>query len=280
MGVPGDFEVEVCSRCGAGVTFPAAGRAELASYYPSGYQAYEATQGGVLGMVSRAIRGWQSFRALRSEPLASLREMQPGRAVDIGCGRGDLGATLIERGWSVTGVEPSAAACEVAASRGIDVRHGDVSAAELEASSYDVATLRHSLEHTNDPVADLRLIAAALRPGGQVMIIVPNFGGWQARRFGSRWYHLDVPRHRVHFGPEALRTALEAAGLEPVRLGTSTSTVGLPASVQYALAGRCLFPTGLRLRVATALCVLAYPAAWPLDRMMGGDLLHAVARRP
>jgi hypothetical protein len=109
---------------------------------------------------------------------------------------------------------------------------------------------------------------------------VPNFGGWQAGRFESRWYHLDLPRHRVHFRPETLARAIDGAGLELVELGTSTSAVGLPASVQYAAVGRCLFPTGMALRVATGLCVLAYPLAWPLDRMGGGDLLHAVARRP
>ncbi len=61
---------------------------------------------------------------------------------------------------------------------------------------------------------------------------------------------------------------------------TSTSTVGLPATIQYRLAGRCLFPDGLPLRVATGLCVLTRPLAVLLDRIGGGgDQLHAVARR-
>jgi hypothetical protein len=62
---------------------------------------------------------------------------------------------------------------------------------------------------------------------------------------------------------------------------TSTSTVGLPATIQYRLAGRCLFPDGLPLRVATGLCVVSRPAGLALDRIGGGgDQLHAVARRP
>jgi SAM-dependent methyltransferase len=280
MTVPGEFEVVVCPSCGAGITFPEADADDLASYYPGGYQAYEATQGGFLGLVSRAIRGWQAFRALRTPPLAVLRERPPGRAVDVGCGRGDLGAALIERGWRVTGVEPSREACEVASGRGIDARCGGVAEAGLEAGFYDIAMFTHSLEHVGDPVADLGRVVEALRPGGLVLVTVPNFGGWQAKRFGSRWYHLDLPRHRFHFTPAALRAALEGAGLQKVSLTTGTSTVGLPASLQYVIAGRCLFPTGISLRLATAACVLAYPVAWPLDRLGGGDLLHATARRP
>ncbi len=70
------------------------------------------------------------------------------------------------------------------------------------------------------------------------------------------------------------------AGFEDVRVSTSSSTVGLAGSLQYLLAGRCLFPGGLRLRLAGATCVLSVPLVWALDRLGGGgDMLHAVARR-
>jgi hypothetical protein len=72
-----------------------------------------------------------------------------------------------------------------------------------------------------------------------------------------------------------------AAGLGVEEIGTSTSTVGLPGTLQYRLAGRCLFPGGLKLRVAAGLCILALPLARLLDRIGGGgDQLHIIARRP
>jgi SAM-dependent methyltransferase len=162
----------------------------------------------------------------------------------------------------------------------VDVRVGTLADCELEPSAYDAAVFQHSLEHTAEPLADLQRVRAALAPGGLVAITVPNFGNWQARRLRSRWYHLDVPRHRTHFTGPGLTALLRRAGLEPAELQTSTSTVGLPASIQYRLAGRCLFPDGLPLRVASGLCVLARPVAVLLDRLGGGgDQLHAVARR-
>jgi hypothetical protein len=94
------------------------------------------------------------------------------------------------------------------------------------------------------------------------------------------WFHLDLPRHRVHFTPEALERAFREAGLETVELSTSSSAVGLPASLQYRVFGRCLFPSGFGLRVASGLCALTVPLTRALDRTAGaGDLLHAVARR-
>jgi len=71
------------------------------------------------------------------------------------------------------------------------------------------------------------------------MISVPNFGGWQRRRFGDRWYHLDLPRHRVHFTAEAVGRALERAGLEPVSL-TNTLNVSVPAEFTTERSGKKL----------------------------------------
>jgi SAM-dependent methyltransferase len=276
---PGEFEVAICESCGAGVTLPPLAAAALTAFYPAAYGPYDTVQGGIAGRISGLIQRWQGSRALRTQPLRVIAKQSPGRLVDIGCGRGDLGAYLIERGWAVTGIEPSANACEAARTRGVDARRGTVETVELEQEAYDAAVFRHSLEHVTDPVGALDRVRAALRPGGLVMISVPNFGGWQRRRFGSRWYHLDLPRHRVHFTADAVHRALERAGLAPISLTTSTSAVGLPASIQYALAGRCLFPRGLPLRIAAGLCALSWPVGRLADRFGGGgDVLDVVAR--
>lgn len=281
-GTPGFHRVAVCRRCGAGVTVPRVEEDALAPFYPVEYGPYDERMSGVERLVSRAIRAWQGWSALRRPPLAALRmRASPGRGLDIGCGRGDLAAALIARGWRMSGVEPSAAACESAARRGVDVICGTLSTVALEAGAFDAVIFHHSLEHTADPVAALSSTSRALAPGGVVLVTVPNFGGRQARRFRGCWYHLDLPRHRLHFTHSALERALHSAGLTDVRLTTSTSAVGLPASIQYRIFGRCLFPSGFALRAASGACALALPVAIAFDRAAGGgDQLHAVARRP
>jgi SAM-dependent methyltransferase len=280
-GTPGEFAVAVCRACGSGVTTPVVAGDELGAYYPSGYGPYEDPANPLVRLVSRVIRHRQSRRALATFPLAPLRAAGPGRGIDVGCGRGDLAAALIGVGWQMAGIEPSPEAAANARARGVDVRVGTLADCELEPSSYDAAVFQHSLEHTVAPLADLERIRSALGPGALVAITVPNFGNWQARRLRSRWYHLDVPRHRTHFTRAGLEALLGRAGLELTALRTSTSTVGLPATIQYRLAGRCLFPDGLPLRVASGLCVLTRPIAVLVNRIGGGgDQLHAVARRP
>jgi SAM-dependent methyltransferase len=279
-GTPGRFEVAVCGNCGLGVTLPQVGPAELAAFYPSGYSAYELPS-GPLRLASAAIQALQRWQALHTAPLDRLGTMRPGRLLDVGCGRGDLGAWMIAGGWSVTGVEPSPGAGGVARARGLDVRVGVLADAELEEGAYDAVVFRQSLEHVLEPAADVRRAQRALRPGGVLIVSVPNFGSWQRRRFGGAWYQLDLPRHRSHFDAGSLRALLARCGFVEVETSTSSTPVGLPASIQYGLAGRCLFPEGLELRLAVAACALALPLTWLVDRRAGeGDVLHAIARKP
>jgi SAM-dependent methyltransferase len=279
-GTPGTFAVSCCESCGAGRTLPPLDDADLASLYPSDYGPYDDRMSLPVRAVSRTIRRMQARASWRGEPVRALSTRPPGRGLDVGCGRGDLAATLMGHGWRMSGVEPSPSACEVARQRGVDALCGTLATVELEDGAYDAVVFRHSLEHTGDPVRDLRRVAATLAPEGLLLITVPNFGCWQARRFAGCWYHLDLPRHRTHFTESALRHALQDAGMECLSVGTGTSAVGLPGSIQYRLLGRCVFPGGLSLRIAGGLATLTRPVARLLNRLAGGgDELHVVARR-
>jgi SAM-dependent methyltransferase len=118
----------------------------------------------------------------------------------------------------MTGVEPSAHACEAARARGVDARAGTLATVALEPRAYDLIVFQHSLEHTLDPAGDLERVEAALAPGGLLAVTVPNFGSWQARRFRDRWFHLDLPRHRTHFTAAGARRLLQRQGFEVLRV--------------------------------------------------------------
>ena len=278
-GTAGRFSVLICPLCGSGSTFPRVSAERLGAFYPTDYGSHGEWSGsGLLAAISQAIRAFVRRRTPSQAPFSALAGRVPGRLLDVGCGRGDLASIFAARGWTADGLEPSEATCAVARTRGVDARAGTLATVPLEPGRYDAIIFQHSLEHIPALDEDLARVRPALAPGGVVLITVPNFGSWQARVFGSAWFHLDLPRHRTHFTSAGLRRALTRAGLEVVTVSTSTNTVGLPASVQYALAGRCLFPSGLALRVASGLCVVTVPVARLLNAVGGGDQLHAVAR--
>jgi SAM-dependent methyltransferase len=279
-GLPGTYVVAVCGSCGAGWTRPAASAEELASFYPPASYGY-VLEKGLLGVAQQAVQRIFFHYVLSRPPLRTLAELQPGALLDVGCGRGDLGAVLVRRGWQVSGVDPSAEACAFARARGVEATSGTLESIPYAQESFDVVVMRHSLEHVPDPRAELARIHRLLRPGGLLIISVPNFASWERKRFGSAWFHLDLPRHRTHFVPGALRIALADAGFETLSLRSSGDVNSLLGTLQYRFAGRLLWTNALAFWATCALGVIVSPITRLHDRLKGGGpVLDAIARRP
>lgn len=142
----------------------------------------------------------------------------PGRLLDAGAGRGRFVASARRAGWTATGVEPSSRGTEAAArNHGIELVRATIEDAPLPPGGADAVVCWHVLEHVEDPEATLRAIRGWLRPGGALVVGVPNRASLQAWIGGRRWFHLDPPRHRTHFTPRGLRALLERTGFGIVR---------------------------------------------------------------
>jgi SAM-dependent methyltransferase len=280
-GGPGEFAVHVCAACGSGRTLPPVPTERLGELYPGAYNAYALPANPLLRGAATGLFRWRYWRGLRRPPLGALAALAPGRLLDVGSGRGDLGVVLARRGWQVTGLEPSPDACAEARARGVPTVQGTLTTASDDlGGGFDAIVFQHSLEHVAEPLDDLQAARALLRPGGLVLISLPNFGAWQARRFGADWFHLDLPRHRSHFTARGLEQLARRAGLEPAATSTTTSADGLPMSLQYRRFGGRRFRQGAPAYAVTALALAAAPLTAAADRAAGaGDLLHAVLRR-
>lgn len=274
----GVFEVRVCPACGGGTTLPLVPEETLGAYYADRYGPH--SRAGASGPLARATMSARlRTRLFRGLDAAVPNGAGPRRLLDVGAGSGDLGGVLAERGWNVTGVEPSEAACELARARGVDARAGTLATVELEDGAYDAAVFHHSLEHVPDPVAALRRVAELLRGGGAVAIAVPNFDSPQRRRLAADWWALDLPRHRFHFTPEALRGGLERAGLEPGWLRPTASVLGPAANAQQRRTG-AMEMTGPRFLAGYGLALAAYPALWAIaEARRRGEFLSAIAMK-
>jgi SAM-dependent methyltransferase len=143
-----------------------------------------------------------------------------GRFLDVGCGSGEVLAVARDRGWDAVGAEPVEQSAELARQRGLDVRTGLVQDVDIDERAWDVVAAFHVLEHITDGVAFLQLLARYARPGGLVVIEVPNFGGYERERKGADWPAVRALEHVAHYEPATLRSTMERAGLEPVQVGT------------------------------------------------------------
>lgn len=273
-GAPGHFEVLSCPACGLAFTHPRLAPEDFATYYPESYSAYEPNLSGRRSLGQR-VGDLQRRAIARFGPYRRVWKRPPGRLLDVGCGTGELAAVFKGRGWSVAGIEPSAAAAEHARALGVEAVAGTLADAPWGEGEFDAILFNHSLEHIDEPARAVEEAARLLRPGGLLAIAVPNFGSWHRRLFGSAWFQLDLPRHLQHFDRGSLATLVQSAGLRPVETTAASMRPSPLGSLQYATFGNLRYEgRGFRL-LAWALAPLLFLS----DRFFEGDCLHLVAER-
>jgi SAM-dependent methyltransferase len=156
------------------------------------------------------------------------------RLVDIGCGAGFCLRAALDLGYSeAVGIDTDLAQIAAARRRGLDairVDPGDDAFYATHAGRFDVATMLDVLEHIPraQQVEALRRTASLLRPGGLLVVQVPNCASPVAA------YMRDIDwTHEVSFSQFGLDYVLHHAGFVEIVVGPTP----MPA------------PTALRERV-------------------------------
>ncbi len=141
-----------------------------------------------------------------------------GRLMDYGCGAGQFAKHMAGEGFEVVGLEPfSLGAPETSAGGQLTLRREPLATAKKDLGTFDVITMWHVLEHIPNPVEVLNELKELLNPGGVLLISVPNFESWQSKVFEGSWFHLDPPRHLLHFTRSTLDGTLGRAGFSAVK---------------------------------------------------------------
>jgi SAM-dependent methyltransferase len=202
------FPLARCASCGLLRLHPQPDAATLAAAYGSGYAPH--TRPGLSGKA----KGWLERRSVRA---LQRYFAAPCRVLDVGCATGDLLLAIREAGNAhVVGVEVGEAAARIARQRGLDVREAELEAVAFPDDMFDTVILSHTLEHVPDPLLTLREVRRILRPGGALILWLPNVESTEARVLGQRWIGYDPPRHLTTFGVSTLTAALETAGLRVI----------------------------------------------------------------
>ncbi|WP_186775448.1 class I SAM-dependent methyltransferase [Rubripirellula tenax] len=170
----------------------------------------------------------------RGQPLPSWPEkfdQGPPRVLELGCSTGAYLGRLADAGWQGVGIEPSLVASQKARESGYAVHTGVLDDVQLSPRSFDAICAWMVLEHTIDPVDTLQLFARLLRPGGQLLLSVPNAGCWEPKVFRKYWYVWESPRHLHHFDPKRLQKLLQDTGYPDVQVVHQRNVLNIIGSI-------------------------------------------------
>ncbi len=180
-----------------------------------------------------------------------------GRLLDVGCGEGMFLCEAAARGWMTWGTELSPYAARYASTAlGREIFCGELYDASFPQEFFDVVTLWHVLEHVREPARYLAEIRRVIRPGGLLVIAVPNVDdllmqaayrivrGRPLRLFSKE----DREIHLYHFSARTIGMYLERFGFSAIRIGPDYGIVepgkkwlNFAAVIPYHLFGLKMF---------------------------------------
>lgn len=206
----GPYDILFCRTCKLGKTDPFLDDKRLKEIYSSSaYREDDSTR--FFSPIEKIIGLFRTGRCRRVE-----RYSGKGSILDVGCGRGDFLALMAERGWASTGLELDKRILQGRKINGLDLRFGRLEDTKFPETNFNAITFWHVFEHLRDPLWALKECRRILKPGGLLVVAVPNARSLQARLSGRHWFHLDPPYHMYHYSLGNLGRLLEKSGFEVV----------------------------------------------------------------
>jgi methionine biosynthesis protein MetW len=209
----------------------------------------------------------------RLELLARL--IQPAeRVLQVDCGPGWLPEMMQARGAHVIATDLSAVAVAMAQARSVDARQHDIDAGPLPFgdAEFDVVVSDSQLEHRFDCGHALDEMTRVLKPGGRLILLLPNTAHWRVRLWllaGRFPYVANTPTDALHLRFFTLPDTAEMLGGRGLVIEHTDGSASLWVAGLYP----AFLRRGLPARIYTRLA-----RGWPA--LFARDFIVVARKRP
>jgi 2-polyprenyl-3-methyl-5-hydroxy-6-metoxy-1,4-benzoquinol methylase len=222
-----DCDLYRCGECGLILTHPIP--SQLEDIYQSDY--FKGASTGFGYSDYEAIKEINNETFLKFLGHIEVQRPEKGKILDVGAATGTFLETARTRGWEVEGIEISDYAAEVGNKKGLNIHQGTLHSVALVNGSYDAITLWDVFEHIHNPIESLEKIKSLLKPGGLLVMNLPDAGSFYARMTGKWWPLIVPPEHLYLYTQKSLRKLFAQMGMETIK----TARVGKRFNPSYIL---------------------------------------------
>ena len=266
-----ESKLSYCPGCDFGYFHPTPSRSFLAEFYRGG--------GGVDDTIPEASRlrslDGASFQAESIQVISmmqlsgiDLSAKNGGRVLEIGPGYACYARIFQTFGMEYWANEPGqGSAGFLARNFGASILETDLEQIPPDFdATFDLVFSKDSFEHHPDPLASVRRCCRLLRPGGHLVITVPNLHSRSFKAQSVMHPYFAFPPHLNYFSRRSLERILSSEGLQDI----ASQTFSFPIEIHYCM----------ELGIKLGSCK---PEGEYLDELSASDgheRLFVVARRP
>ncbi len=206
-----------CRRCGLLYVNPRLDAKSLAKVYSKDYFVSDADDPGV---------DYKAYANYISDEKVILRSMNrrmkkvekyapgKGRVLDVGCAAAFSLLAAQQRGWEAEGIEYSDFCVDYARSRGFKVYQGGLDGFQAQPESFDAITMWDYLEHSCNPLEELKTCNRLLKDKGIVVLSIPNVDSWSYSLLKEKWIGFKNIEHFYFYSRKTLAQIAEMAGFK------------------------------------------------------------------
>lgn len=244
----GGHPYQICDDCGLVRIYPQLTDEELARIYHQGYYEHWGGREAAFHQMKSLTFGTLLDRFIVPRVTGS-----GARLLDIGAATGIMMEQAHERGFEVYGVEAARDGAAIIAGKfGRDHIVNDYFGEKdfWAPGFFDVICMSDLFEHVRDPRGVMSKVHDLLRPGGYLIMILPDTDSWSGRILGRHWSQF-IPEHLFSFSRKNIRILLEQHGLAVEHIGPGKKHL----TIDYA-GNVWTFMGGPVDRLAAAICRL------------------------
>lgn len=164
--------------------------------------------------------------------IESLEIRGDAQVLEVGCGNGSMSVWMAEHvvpDGHVVAVDLDLSLVDNVDDPRVEFRQGDIVAAPVASSRFDLVTARAVLHHVTDARAAIANLVASLRPGGAILLIEPDFlpvsvaEPADIRNFWNGWLAWSRERGIDYFIGRTLAPRLAARGFKEITGAAETA---------------------------------------------------------
>ena len=173
--------------------------------------------------------GWKKVKKREHDKIFDTIEMYLGRSIervhDVGCGVGLLIQDAVNRDMVASGNELNIYAYTVMKERlGLDVYNETLPCIGIKEETLDAVVMRDYIEHTYNPLADLKAAFALLKQDGIIYVETFHIDCATFDRLKGSWNMLFW-NHVYHFSKKSLEEMIKTAGFKILDVKTDYNDV-------------------------------------------------------
>jgi methionine biosynthesis protein MetW len=154
------------------------------------------------------------------------------KVLDIGCHTGITLEALKKKNCQLFGIDMNPWAVNLARKKGIKVKKGDITKKlGFPDNEFDAIILDHVLEHVFDSIALLKEAYRVLKPGGKIIVGVPNMVSFRDRIlvfFGHIPAYGNHTDHLHNYSAKKIQDQLREAGFRQIKVQGTDIVIPLP----------------------------------------------------